>query len=674
MASLLGSILHTSSLLLLLMTSGQWRKQIIPSSCVSAAPTNPHQPTRQTWQVISGTSDMVWEVTSNDHPPWTWWPSLYPDLCQLAAGLETWDIPTTDPARPLLCNSGTCACPTGGIGGWGYGCSHPQLRAELKASDFYVCPRDSRDRDTAWRCGGLEVFYCKAWGCETTGTTYWRPTSSWDWIRVTRVAREGAGIRDSRCSGNEASGFSARRPGTWTGSGPCTNFTCNPLNITFTHHGRRQDNAWLKGRQWGLRMYVSGSDAGLTFKIKLQIGTAGGSPLGPNKVLADQRAPRPSKPLSVPVQATPSPRDTVSSPASVSSTPLSQTTSGSTTGQRLLDLIKGGFEALNSTHPNLTDSCWICLQAGPPYYEGVAVNGSYYENKSPSQCNWGRRHMLTLPEVNGQGICLGTPSASDKARCLQTISISPNSSYLIPEKGTRWACRTGLTPCVSTQAFNNSQDFCVMVRVFPRLIYHGNEDFEEAVEGRTRYRREPVTLTLAVLLGAGVLAGVGTGAAALVEGPKQMASLESAITQDLRAVEQSIEALEKSLTSLSEVVLQNRRGLDLLFLKEGGLCAALKEECCFYADHTGVVRDSMNKLKERLKAREKRLQDQQGWFEGWYAKAPWLTTLISTLAGPLIVLLLVITIGPCVLNRLTTFLQGQIGAVKLMIMRQHYEK
>ena len=155
-----------------------------------------------------------------------------------------------------------------------------------------------------------------------------------------------------------------------------------------------------------------------------------------------------------------------------------------------------------------------------------------------------------------------------------------------------------------------------MIQVMPRILYHSSDEFESEFDLRPRrFRREPMSLTLAVLLGIGVAAGVGTGTTALVKGHQQYSDLQQAIDEDLRAVEQSISKLEKSLTSLSEVVLQNRRGLDLLFLKEGGLCAALKEQCCFYADHSGVIRNSMSKLRDRLNQRQKEREQQKGLFE-----------------------------------------------------------
>ncbi|KAL6030103.1 hypothetical protein STEG23_037767, partial [Scotinomys teguina] len=56
---------------------------------------SPHQIKKLTWQVISQKGDIVWAITAN-HTPFSWWPNLTPDFCQLAAGLESWDIEAID--------------------------------------------------------------------------------------------------------------------------------------------------------------------------------------------------------------------------------------------------------------------------------------------------------------------------------------------------------------------------------------------------------------------------------------------------------------------------------------------------------------------------------------------------------------------------------------------------
>ena len=622
--------------------------------------------------MLNEEGNIVWATTAV-HPLWTWWPDLTPDICKLAAGSPNWDLSDhTDLSNPPPEER----CVPNGIGST-YGCSGQFYRANLRAAQFYVCPGQGQSKRLQQECGGASDYFCGKWTCETTGEAYWKPSSKWDLITVKRGSgydKSNEGERNPYKYQESGCAFKNRAP-----SGPCKGKYCNPLRIRFTENGKQHRLSWLKGNRWGWRVYIPLRDPGFIFTIRLTVRDPAVTLVGPNKVLIEQGPPvvlAPPKVPTVPAPPTPQPNTVV--PSLGTNTLLIKPTLASPpplgTEDRLVSLVQGAFLVLNRTNPNMTQSCWLCYASSPPYYEGIAQIRTYNTTSDHSQCLWGENRKLTLAAVSGRGLCLGRVPQDKGHLCNQTQNIQSSKSgqYLVPPLDTVWACNTGLTPCVSMSVFNSSKDFCILVQLIPRLLYHDDSSFLDKFEHRVRWRREPVTLTLAVLLGLGVAAGVGTGTAALIKTPQYYEELRAAMDVDLRTIEQSITKLEESLTSLSEVVLQNRRGLDLLFLKEGGLCAALKEECCFYVDHSGVIKDSMAKLRERLDIRKRERESQQGWFESWFNKSPWLTTLLSTIAGPLITLMLLLTFGPCILNKLVAFIRERINAVQVMVLRQQY--
>lgn len=284
-------------------------------------------------------------------------------------------------------------------------------------------------------------------------------------------------------------------------------------------------------------------------------------------------------------------------------------------------------KSLNSTGYS---ECWLCFSPVPPFYEGIAVlvntSADLILTNDSSKTRWSDPSRfsetspgLTLTQLSGIGLCIHSPLLRLPPQLVPICnsSFSPPLSYefLVAPNGTYFACSFGITPSVNPRLLISNNEYCVLVMLMPKIFIHPTEDLLPYYSGSTRTKREPVTaITLSVLLGLGA-AGAGTGIASIITSKQQYYALSQAIDKDIQNLQEGLDSLKESVVSLSEVVLQNRRGLDLLFLKEGGLCAALKEECCFYKDKTGLVQDSIDKVKKNLEARQKQREKDEAWYK-----------------------------------------------------------
>lgn len=228
----------------------QWIPFILLKLLQECSSQSLHAPANVIWEVKSATTSRPAARVTNRTTPFTWWPDLMVDLCDLARG--SWDIGdwTTSDGRPE-CNDPTSTdrrCKGLLQGYYDIGCGHPIGRFNLHFTPFYVCPGFNRTSSKIITCGGVTDFFCAAWGCEETGTVYWKTNPPpYSLIQVSMKPWEEN--KGNRCQ---------------------TNFTCNTLSISFTSQGRKFKQ-WDQGVMWGLRLYQTGYDNGVLFTITQKV-------------------------------------------------------------------------------------------------------------------------------------------------------------------------------------------------------------------------------------------------------------------------------------------------------------------------------------------------------------------------------------------------------------------
>ncbi|XP_049636651.1 MLV-related proviral Env polyprotein-like [Suncus etruscus] len=626
-----------------------------PTPAAFAAAPGPYQVYNFTWVILTETGDVA-NATSIIAPTVPW-PDLFVDMCALPTPSDYWVTPDfISPHNDLQPK----ATP---------GCYSALSRSSLLDTPIYVCPggfhRDQHYRSLAHSCGDRSSFFCAAWGCETTGDTHWTPSSSWDFITVRRLRPP------------------IKRP--LRSLHPCYKGWCNPLHIQFTTAGKKY--SWDNTLTWGLRLYCTGYDKGFTFSIKLlkEIPFSRPIAVGPNPLLHPSgggpflpQAPPKALPPPPPCSFTAKPD---AAAAAVTKFQPTIPAGPVSTADLILQMVNASAQALSITP---YERCWICYSPVPPFYEGIAAFGTPLYTNDSGLLRWGtqpQRHGLTVGQVVGYGLCLLGPQMIPPIplleTCNQTFHVHEQALFLIAPNFTFFVCSTRLTPHIIVNVFLAHRDYCVLAILMPKLTVQYESDLlphSGTSPGLSRAKREPVTaITLAVLVGLGA-AGAGTGIYSLIRTEGSIGFLTNTVVKDIEELKKGLDYLQQTVGSLAEMVLQNRRALDLAFLKEGGMCVALKEECCFFKDKLGLVKDSIKKVEESLAETKKTLDREESWYKNWFSTSPWLSTLLSTLLGPFIGFMLLISFGPWAFCRLIGFIKTQINEATKKSVGIYYQQ
>jgi hypothetical protein len=277
---------------------------------------------------------------------------------------------------------------------------------------------------------------------------------------------------------------------------------------------------------------------------------------------------------------------------------------------QLYRLLNATHRLLNLTNPPLAGDCWLCLSSGPLHYVAAPVsplNQSVHDATPNCTSTNPKVSNMQLPQkapnciYNSRGSYpVGDLAASQCAQiqnCTTTAIRCTVDRPWCSSPGTFFVCGTLAYQCLPA----NWKGICTLASLTPQInIVPNNQTLPVPLTAHTRRKRAIQFIPL--LIGLGVTAGTGTGTGGIASSASY-----ADLTSDIKQLARSIVAMQDQPASLGSAVLQNQRGLGLLTAKNGGLCHFLNEECCFYVNQLGIVRDMAQQLLDRVARRRQEL-------------------------------------------------------------------
>ncbi|XP_043336469.1 syncytin-1-like [Cervus canadensis] len=315
------------------------------------------------------------------------------------------------------------------------------------------------------------------------------------------------------------------------------------------------------------------------------------------------------------------------------------------------NLIQLTWNTLNQSSPEWAQDCWICLAVGTPRPLAVPVNLSQPVNTSvdPAACKV-TPPLRVQPIEASIGYCL-RGQITDNETALD-VGVGDFASCTTIQNITTSICAPHplVFVCGGNLAYTflptNWTGTCVLTVLLPDIdLISGKEPVPIPTLDHVAGKKKRAIQMVPLLVGLGLSTSLAAGAAGIGLSQHTYAKLSQQIISDVQHVADTMLEHQGQIDSLAEVVLQNRRGLDLLTAREGGICLFLQERCCFYANRSGTVWTKIKELQDDLEQRCRQLQESPFW-TGLNGLLPYLLPFL----GPTLLLVMSLTIGPCLLQ------------------------